>query len=349
MYSDAHNHIPPVNGTVMIHPKQTLYTLLAVFVVCLTVNFSLGAQTPAAVYAYIEKYKEVALQNEKEFGIPASITLAQGILESRSGTSPLTRASNNHFGIKAGSKWKGRVHLAQDDEVQKSRFRCYESAAESYRDHARILTTLACYKPLFNINIYNYRAWAHGLKQAGYASAPNYAQALIGLIDHYKLYAINGGAKLRPGKTVYITQYKTVEKEVIEEDEIIPDDEVTEEEAALEEAIQKYVVAINDIHCTIIQPGETLNNIARKYDISLAKLVEFNELGSEKDAKEGDVIFLDKKKKKFTGSRDIYTAKGGESLHEVSQQFGIQIHQLARMNKISEYALLKKGEQIALK
>lgn len=143
-----------------------------ILLIIISLGTSVKAYNSAVVQAYIAQHKETALKNEKEYGIPAPIILAQGILESGAGTSGLTRSSNNHFGIKAGSKWKGRVHLAWDDETQKSRFRCYDSAADSYRDHARLLTTNSCYRSLFKINIYDYRGWAHGLKKAGYATAP---------------------------------------------------------------------------------------------------------------------------------------------------------------------------------
>lgn len=307
------------------------------------------SQNSRIVQSYIEKYKSVALQHEREYGIPASITLAQGILESGAGTSSLTRASNNHFGIKAGNGWSGRVHLAWDDETVKSRFRCYNSPEESFRDHAKLLSTSKYYRNLFKINIYDYRGWAYGLKKAGYATSPTYAQALIGLIDHYKLYTINGGAKLRPGKTVIITTYKDVVKPIFEEEDIIPDDEITEEEASVAEAMNRYVAEINDIHCTIIQPGEDLAAISRKYDIAPYDLMNYNELATENQAKEGDIIFLDRKKKKYTGSQDVYIAKGGESLHDISQLFGIQLKQLAKLNNLSEYILLDKGTRLYLK
>lgn len=313
------------------------------------INLYVYGQSKATVEAYIEKYKSVALSSEKEYGIPAPITLAQGILESGAGTSKLTQASNNHFGIKAGASWRGGVYLAWDDETCKSRFRCYDSASDSYKDHSVLLTTVSCYKPLFKINIYDYRGWAYGLKKAGYATSPTYAQALIGLIEHYKLYEINGGAKLRPGRTVIINTYKDVEKPVFEEEDIMPDYEISEEEASVAEAMRRYVVEINDIHCTVIQPGEDLATISRKYDIAPSDLMNYNELATEKQAKEGDIVFLDKKKKKYTGPQDVYIAKGGETLRDVSQSFGIQLKQLAKMNKMSEYILLEKGTRLYLK
>lgn len=310
--------------------------------------FSYG-QNQTALQGYIEKYKSTALKFEKEYGIPAPITLAQGILESAAGTSSLTIASNNHFCIKAGKGWTGRVHLAWDDETVKSRFRCYDSADESFWDYAKLLSKSRTYNDLFKISIYDYRGWAHGLKKAGYATSPTYAQALIGLIEHYKLYTLNGGVKLRPGKTVVITTYKDIVQPVFEEDDIIPDDEITEEEASVVEAINHYVVDINDIHCTIIQPGENLASISRKYDIASSDLLTYNEIATENQVKEGDIIFLDKKKKKYTGSQDVYITKDGDSLYDVSQSFGIQLKQLAKLNNMSEYIILDKGTRIYLK
>lgn len=319
--------------------------LSAILFGCINCN----AYNPAAVQAYISQHKETALKNEKEYGIPAPIILAQGILESGAGTSGLTKASNNHFGIKAGSKWKGRIHLAWDDESHKSRFRCYATAAESYQDHARLLTTNSCYRSLFKINIYDYRGWAHGLKKAGYATAPRYAQALIGIIDQYKLYEINGGAKLRPGKTVIITSYKTIERPVFEEECVLSEDEESDEQVMIAQAATRYAVMINDIHCTVLQPGETLASISRKYDISPTQLLKFNELGSEYQVKEGDIVFLAKKKKRYEGPQDVYIAKRGDTLYDVSQEFGIQLHRLAQLNSINEYVRLQEGTRIVLK
>lgn len=324
--------------------KHILATIL-LFIISLNVH----SFSQDNVYDYIEKYKSTALKFEEEYGIPAPITLAQGILESKAGTSSLTKASNNHFCIKAGKNWTGRVHLAWDDEAVKSRFRCYNSAEESYRDYAELLSTSSTYRNLFKINRYDYRGWAHGLKKAGYATSPTYAQALIGLIELYKLYEINGGAKLRPGRTVIITSYKGVEKPVFDEDDILPDYEISEEEASVAEAMSRYVVEINDIRCTIIQPGEDLASISRKYDIAPSDLMNYNELATEKQVKEGDIIFLNKKNKKYTGPQDVYIARGGESLHDVSQSFGIQLKQLAKLNKVSEYILLEKGTRLKLK
>lgn len=332
----------------MLLQQENKYKIFAMAILLLT-SLQMLSYNPAAVQSYIAKYKSIALQNEKEFGIPAPIILAQGILESGAGTSGLTLASNNHFGIKAGSKWKGNVHLAWDDETQKSRFRCYASAADSYRDHARLLTSNPCYRQLFNINIYDYRGWAHGLKKAGYATAPHYAQALIGIIDRYKLYDINGGAKLKPGKTVTIIRYITIEKPEFQEDCLLDEEVESEEQIMIEEAVRRYAVLINDVSCTVLQPGETLASVSRKYDISPDLLLKFNEVGSEYQVKEGDIIFLGKKKKKYEGPQDVYITRKGDTLYGISQEFGIQLHQLAKLNNMNDYDRLREGVRINLK
>ncbi|MCH5224525.1 MAG: glucosaminidase domain-containing protein [Muribaculaceae bacterium] len=325
------------------------YIKVKIFIYLLIVSLNGFAYSDADVYSYVAQHKETALKFEKEYGIPAAITLAQAILESGSGTSSLTRASNNHFGIKAGNSWGGNVYYAWDDEPQKSRFRSYSSAEDSFRDYANLITGSSYYRPLFSINIYDYRGWAHGLKKAGYASAPHYAQALIGIIEHYKLYNLNGGVKLKPGKTVVITKYIDAEKPVFEAEDIASEDEEGEEENIINAAMVKYAVEINGVSCTVVQPGETLASISRRFDISPDDLLKFNELASSRQVKEGDIIFLDSKRKKYEGSQDFYVTKAGETLHDVSQKFGIKSHNLAKMNKLDDYILLDAGTKLYLK
>lgn len=308
-----------------------------------------NAQSPSDIQSYITQFKQIALNQEREFGIPASITLAQGILESGAGKSGLTRKSNNHFGIKKGSDWNGPLCYAWDDDPQKSPFRVYSSAAESYRDHSIFLKNNGRYRSLFSKSVYDYRGWANGLQRAGYATSPTYAKALIGYIDTYKLYAINGGVKLRPGKTITITRTITREELVIRNDLKMDESEESEEQKSFENTIRKFVVEINGVRCTILYPGETLSSIAMKYDISKKELLLFNETTSDNDFQEGDIVFLGKKKKKFEGAQDFYKAKEGESMYAISQQFGIQLAYLTKMNHKNSFAVLSEGEKLRLK
>ena len=306
------------------------------------------AQSSADIKLYILNFKDIALEHERKYGIPASITLAQGILESGAGKSMLTVHANNHFGIKAGSSWRGSIYLAWDDEIHKSKFRKYSSAKESFEDHAKVLKGNR-YSSLFAKSIYDYRAWAYGLQKAGYATASNYAKALIGYIDAYKLYSINGGVKLRPGKTITITKYVAKEQPIFDSDCLIEDEVQTEEEEFIKGTINKYVVEINNVRCTLLYPGESITSISMKYDIPKEKILEYNEVVTEANIKEGDIVFLEKKKAKYNGSRDYYNVKENETLYEISQQFGIRLSNLAKMNGIDLFTKLKVGRRLKLK
>lgn len=326
--------------------KQIHNFLLTLLMSILVV--SARAQSASDILLYIEKYKGIALEQERRHGIPAPITLAQGILESGAGKSGLTRNSNNHFGIKALGGWSGGVYKAWDDEPQKSSFRVYASASDSFEDHSKVLLAPR-YRPLFTKSIYDYRGWAIGLQKCGYATAKNYAVALIGFIDTYRLYAINGGVKLRAGKTIVIRQTANNAPPVFDDDVVMDEEEQSEEEQTVKEAVTRYVVDINDVACTILYPGTTLSSISMQYDIPKDQLLEFNEVVVEEELHEGDIVFLDKKKKKFTGPKDFYTVREGDSLYGISQQFGIKLASLAKMNRMDMSEKVHPGEKLKLK
>lgn len=324
------------------------YKIFIVFICCIFSSVIL-AQSSSDIQSYIMQYSQIALEQEKDFGIPAPITLAQGILESGAGKSNLTRKSNNHFGIKNGTGWDGPLCYAWDDDPQKSPFRVYSSAAESYRDHSLFLKNNSRYRSLFLKSIYDYRGWANGLQKAGYATSPTYAKALIGYIDTYKLYAINGGVKMRPGKTITITRTITREELVGRKDLQMEETEESEEQESIENTIRKFVVEVNGVRCTILYPGETLSSIAMKYDIPISELLLFNETTSEDDLKEGDYIYLEKKKKKYEKSQDFYRVKEGDSLWQIAQNYGIRLANLTKMNKKNLLSGLQAGEKLRLK
>lgn len=325
---------------------------MVVRIIYVIIILSLGvvygyAQSSSDIEAYISRYKNIALEHEKQYGIPASVTLAQGILESGAGKSLLTINTNNHFGIKAGSNWKGRVYLAWDDETKKSRFRKYSSAEESFEDHALILKSDR-YSSLFSISVYNYHAWAYGLQKAGYATATNYAKALIGYIDAYKLYSINGGVKLKSEKSFIITRSVIKQEEVMQTDSIMENIQTEEEENVLN-TINRYVVELNNVRCTLLYPGESITSISMKYNVPKEKILKYNELVTDADIKEGDIVFLEKKKKKYRGARDYYYVKEDDTLYGISQQFGIRLSSLAKINDIDLFTRLTVGERLKLK
>jgi len=331
-------------------PENLCKRMLLLFVMALFATTALMAQSSSDILNYINKYKDIALDQEMKYGVPATITLAQGILESGAGKSGLTRNANNHFGIKAFGGWKGPIYQAWDDEPNKSRFRVYNTAAESFRDHSLFLKNNSRYRSLFSKSVYDYRGWAIGLQKAGYATAPTYAAALIGFIDSYRLYDINGGVKLKAGKTVVIVRKATAtQKASFDASCQASEDEQSEEEEVVANAVKRYVVDINDVRCTILYPGMTLSSIAMKYDIPKEKLLEYNEVASENDFHEGDIVFIAKKKNKFTGARDYYRVREGDTLYGISQNFGIKFASLAKMNNKDIFSQLKEGEKIQLK
>ena len=318
------------------------------FIVC---PVCIYAQSSAEIQSYITRYKQIALEQEQKYGIPASITLAQGILESRAGMSGLVRNANNHFGIKRGTGWTGPCFYAWDDDPHKSPFRVYSSAEESFRDHSRFLQNNSRYRSLFSKSVFDYRGWANGLQLATYATSPTYAKALIGYIETYKLYAINGGVKLPPGRKVTIPKTITIEELVECEDVREAKDKKYEEEKSVSTAIRRYgfVVDINDVRCTILYPGETLASISMKYNISQAKLLEYNETTNKDDLKEGDIVFIEKKKKKYNGAQDDYRVRKGDTLYQISQKFGIRLSCLSKMNNLTLFSVLSEGQKLRLK
>lgn len=324
-------------------------TKITCLIALLFVSTSIFSQATTDIRKYIDKYKKLALEQEKEYGIPAPIILAQGILESGAGKSKLTMHSNNHFGIKESADWNGQIYYAWDDEPQMSAFRRYDSAEESYKDHSLFLKNNSRYNSLFSKSIYDYRSWAWGLQNAGYASAKNYAKALIGYIDAYRLYSINGGIKLRPGKTVVITRYITKEKPEFDNECQLEDSEKTEEEQNVTNTINRFIVEINNLRCTILFPGEELSTISQKYGIQKAKLLEYNEVQNESDLNEGDIIFLERKRNKYQGAQDFYKVREGDTMYNISQMFGIRLAKLSQMNNKSIFSKLKKGDLLKLK
>lgn len=307
------------------------------------------AQSSADIQAYVDRYRDIALRHEREFGIPASITLAQGILESGAGKSVLASKANNHFGIKALGSWNGPIYYAKDDEIGLSKFRVYSSAEESFRDHAKVLSTGGRYASLFDKSVFDYRGWANGLQRAGYATSPVYAKALIGYIEAYNLFAVNGGVKLRKGKTTVITKTITIDQLEELDDVVLDNDEVSEEEEIVKAAVRKFVVDINDVRCTVLYPGETLSSIALRYDIPKEKLLEYNETTDERDIQPGDIVFIEKKKKKYNGAQDSYRVREGDTLYKISQQFGVRLDSLLKINDLSLFSRISEGQRIMLK
>lgn len=245
---------------------------------------------------YIEKYKDEAVEQMQRYRIPASITLAQGLLESGAGRSALTRRSNNHFGIKCGSGWHGRKTY-HDDDARGECFRVYKNARESYEDHSRFLAGKQRYASLFRLKTTDYKGWARGLKKAGYATSPTYATKLIELIELYELDRFDSGSL----KGTWIAN---------------------PHEPFLANGLL-YVVA---------RAGDTFESLAEEFDTSARKLRKYNDLYKGYTLRQGDIIYLEKKNRRAHKNYKTHVVRTGESMYLISQRYGIRLDRLYKMN-----------------
>lgn len=284
---------------------------------CLLSIFTLTAQSRNKIYEeYIRKYKELAIEQMDRYHIPASITMAQGLLESGAGRSELARRSNNHFGIKCGGTWNGRT-VYHDDDARGECFRAYKNVRESYEDHSRFLTTRGRYSFLFKLSRTDYKGWARGLKKAGYATNPRYADQLIAIIELYDLDELD----TKKGRRKY-------------------DDPVT---------FVHQVYKANDLIYIIARNGDTFESLSNEFEISKRKLRKYNDLYKEYRFKDGDIVYLEKKHTKARKPHIIHRVKAGESMYSISQMYGIRLKNLYKLNKKDEDYSPKAGDYLRLR
>ena len=279
--------------------------------------------------SYIKKYKDVAIQHQKKYGIPASITLAQGLLESQAGQSYLATKGNNHFGIKSTSDWKGKTIRHQDKK--QGIFRKYDKAEESYRDHALFLKRKR-YEPLFRLKITDYKGWAKTLRQCGYATDPNYPQKLISIIERYELHRFDKGNK-KDNDDVYFNA----------------DNDIASEDMALSSPSSHTVRQLGELKYIKARYGDTYESIAKEFDIKKKKLLEYNDLKKDCELESGDIVYLQEKGKKSAEKAKYYTVKKGETLYSISQKLGIQLKHLLKKNDLDKDDKIKPGETLKVK
>lgn len=253
--------------------------------------------------AYIEKFHSIAIKQQKAHGIPASIILAQGLLESGAGRGILATEANNHFGIKCHD-WTGKKIYKDDDEKNEC-FRKYRHAEESYEDHSLFLVNRPRYSSLFLLNPTDYVSWAHGLKAAGYATDPAYAQKLINLIERYGLH-----------------QYDIEKKGLFAT------------KTDLQTQSERRIYKSNYLRIVVATDDDTYASLAEELKISEKRLRKYNEVGTETQLKKGDIVYLSKKKKTAARANHIHVVQPGETLYGISQIYGIQLINLYKMNDI---------------
>lgn len=298
--------------------ESVLNVILAILLVCV-VNISIEAQNRSRAYEnYIKKYKDIAIEQQKKHGVPASITLAQGLLESAAGQSRLAQEANNHFGIKCGNEWGGKT-IKHDAETGKECFRKYKDVEDSYEDHSKFLKRKR-YESLFKLKSTDYKNWAKGLRRCGYATDPKYPEKLISLIERYELYRYDS----EKGK-----QKKT---DLIEED------------------IKSHIVYRqgNLLYIRVLD-GDTYAMIAKEYGIKKKDLLLYNDVKEEVSLQTGAIVYLQEKNKKYSGESKEYMVQRGETLYSISQKLGIKLKQLCKMNKKKDDDIIKPGETLKIK
>ena len=276
---------------------------------------------------YINQYRDLAIEQMLKFKIPASITLAQGLLESRAGYSELATKGNNHFGIKCHG-WTGRKTYHDDDEAQEC-FRAYNNVYESYEDHSLLLSRQPRYRSLFSLDGDDYKGWAHGLKKCGYATSPTYAQKLIGIIELYKLQQYDKAKKY--DRFMESRAYK----------------DSPSAKGGILHPIHRY----NKNYYIVVKQGDTFRSLGKELGLSYRKIAKYNERNKRDKLVVGETIYLKKKQKKAdkTYKNRPHTVKPGESMYSIAQYYGMRVKSLYKKNGLSPDYVPKVGDKLRVR
>jgi flagellum-specific peptidoglycan hydrolase FlgJ len=295
-------------------------------------------------------WKEEAVFQMVSHRIPASITLAQGILESRDGNSRLAKEGNNHFGIKCHSDWDGK-RMYEDDDQRNECFRHYRNARESFDDHSDFLKKNR-YSSLFELEITDYKGWAKGLKECGYATSPEYAKLLIRIIDENNLQQYDEQG-LQYARRNEVPDRRSTH----EQPNLASSDRKRNKREAPKQTEQRTEITLsgshevkvssNNIRFVIAREGDTPESIAREIDLNVFILNRFNDFDSQKKLQPGDVVYLQPKRMK--ASEPEHVAVVGDSWQSISQQYGIKLKQLCKLNGTSSDQSIDPGRKIKLK
>jgi hypothetical protein len=298
---------------------------------------------------YIAKWSDLAVEHMHRYGIPASIKLAQGILESAAGTSYLARNANNHFGIKCHD-WTGpRVFRA--DDTPNCCFRKYATAEESWNDHSIFLTTRAHYRFLFDLPITDFRGWARGLQRAGYATNPQYANKLINIIERYQLYRFD---RMQPGGSVSARRSRTVAQRnnnvaatVQPRQRNINNANNNAAQQTATWTHQPYIT--HGLLHIIARDGDTYASIARAFGFRERDLIRFNDATWDCRLRYGDIVYFEPKRRRAEAPHNQHIVRAGESMHSISQKYGIRLRNLYRLNRMRFSDVPKEGDMLILR
>jgi len=310
--------------------------IISIFI-SLLIGFAAFAQKQTRE-GYIQQYAELAVQEMHRVGIPASITLAQGCLESANGNSALSLEGNNHFGIKCHSSWGGKK-MYMDDDAKGECFRVYNKAADSYIDHSDFLKNGQRYAFLFDLDITDYKAWAKGLKKAGYATNPKYADMLIKIIEDNDLAKYDSPEKnnivfVSPENTKERTFAFNIKRKPLENAPApTVEPPVLTGKKAVENKFERDVFKNNGVKYIIIQDDESLFMLSKKFGIPVWKLFYYNDFKPGHFVENGEIVYLSKKKAMAEKPYYTHTVAEGEDIYTISQLYGVRAEKIARINR----------------
>lgn len=302
------------------------------------------AQTKNPAYeSYITQFDKIAVEEMYRSGIPASITLAQGILESGAGKSQLAVKSNNHFGIKCHNGWKGKK-VYHDDDAKGECFRKYDKPEDSYRDHSDFLRYRDRYKFLFEYDITDYKSWSYGLKQAGYATDPQYPDKLISLIE---LYGLSKYDTASANEAAGNDQEQSLPKPPSQIDQVQPVSKSSKE--IFRFSLRREVYSVNGVPFVYSVEGDTYESLAKAYGLFNNEILRFNDLTGEPELTAGTKVYLQKKKGRAAKGLEKHVIEKGETLRQISQKYGVRVSALRKLNALDKNSFIKENDILKLR
>ena len=295
---------------------------------------------------YIDNYKDIAVSEMKRSGIPASITLAQGMIESDYGRSKLAREANNHFGIKCHSDWAG-AKIYHHDDSRNECFRKYNKPEDSFYDHSEFLRSGSRYRFLFELSATDYKGWAHGLKKAGYATNPDYANMLIRKIEEKNLHLYDNGYKSAVSSPNNQLPVKVSVSVPVSDKKMAPVYPVDEKIAV--PARVSRVMENNNLRYIIVRDGDTREKLQEEFQLLSGELSRYNELGNDFTLTPGQILYLQPKKEKADSGYEFYNTIQGDTMYMISQRYGIKLKSLYKMNRMQENSEPEPGSTIWLR
>lgn len=311
--------------------KRALLTLLYFSI---TIALFGQATTKELAETYVRNYSSMAVREMQRSKVPASITLAQGMLESDYGRSDLAKESKNHFGIKCGKDWNGDK-LYHDDDAKDDCFRKYDSVEDSYSDHSEFLAKRDRYATLFNLPTTDYKGWANGLKKAGYATDPNYAPRLIKIIEDNNLNLFDSdteGVVLKKSEAAKTSKSKKIQ------DKFVVDPFFSHE-----------VEYNNGVKYIVVRDGDTFERISNEFGLRSWELAKYNDLNGSQTIDNLPYLYIAAKKGKAHFSHETHKVKKGETLYSISNKYGLKLNKLKYYNHLNTNSAIKEGDVLNLR